>query len=581
MPELNLPAPGVTAGPGWASQLNAAITEINDEIETGRLSEPELSATIGEEVAASAGTLTVPIHAKRIITATGSSSMFSGQGGGTIFPQLVAERAGFDGFFRGGKGGIRGQHIMAWMGIRPAMLTVSGGEIPASGSVTVTTSYDAWHANTGYAGTLAGVPGTLEAFATNQWRFTRTTTGSAVAVTGPVAMIPSDYPQHQGDVALINVPKNDLMMMAGSDETVVAYALKVTREIYDWYGRGVARPMRLVLGHFVDAAGTNDAYKRRVLIYNAGLAREYGMEYIDTQGLVQSTRMWALSGVTPTGADTTAQENGTLPPSLQYDTMHMKYAGWSAWAWYVVERMRHLGWASTPAVNDIPVGGVGPLGIPIIELDPANVDAYDGGDITRWRSTGIMPVILDSKDDASGTFDWPTLLVKGGPDGGPVANFDAAAQQKIGVATYPYSLTQPMTYVFVVRVDAESGANARIISGVSPTFHGIRLSSDVLGFAATAVISSTVAPSGAWQIIVASFSGGTSGIRVGTTNVEGIPGTAVASNIVIGGQWGVAFSADAAFDGAVRVLRIIPGASSAHQRLVLARNVADEFMLTL
>ena len=47
MPELNLPTPGVTPGIGWASQLNAAITDINDEIE-GRLSEAELSATFGQ-----------------------------------------------------------------------------------------------------------------------------------------------------------------------------------------------------------------------------------------------------------------------------------------------------------------------------------------------------------------------------------------------------------------------------------------------------------------------------------------------------------------------------------------------------
>lgn len=45
MPELNLPIPEVTPGPEWASQLNEAITTINDEIDTGRLSEPELSAT--------------------------------------------------------------------------------------------------------------------------------------------------------------------------------------------------------------------------------------------------------------------------------------------------------------------------------------------------------------------------------------------------------------------------------------------------------------------------------------------------------------------------------------------------------
>ena len=44
MPELNLPIPEVTPGPEWASQLNEAITTINDEIETGRLSETELNA---------------------------------------------------------------------------------------------------------------------------------------------------------------------------------------------------------------------------------------------------------------------------------------------------------------------------------------------------------------------------------------------------------------------------------------------------------------------------------------------------------------------------------------------------------
>lgn len=51
MPELNLPTPGVTGGPGWASKLNAAITDINDEIETGRLSETELSAKQAQNIA--------------------------------------------------------------------------------------------------------------------------------------------------------------------------------------------------------------------------------------------------------------------------------------------------------------------------------------------------------------------------------------------------------------------------------------------------------------------------------------------------------------------------------------------------
>lgn len=53
MPELNLPTPGVTKGPEWASQLNAAIESVNtavdetsDVIATGRLSEAELTSLL-------------------------------------------------------------------------------------------------------------------------------------------------------------------------------------------------------------------------------------------------------------------------------------------------------------------------------------------------------------------------------------------------------------------------------------------------------------------------------------------------------------------------------------------------------
>ena len=34
MPELNLPTPGVTAGPGWALQLNEAIESVNSAVDT-------------------------------------------------------------------------------------------------------------------------------------------------------------------------------------------------------------------------------------------------------------------------------------------------------------------------------------------------------------------------------------------------------------------------------------------------------------------------------------------------------------------------------------------------------------------
>lgn len=46
MPDLDLPIPGVTPGPQWATKNNAALAALNEVIETGRLSEANLEAEL-------------------------------------------------------------------------------------------------------------------------------------------------------------------------------------------------------------------------------------------------------------------------------------------------------------------------------------------------------------------------------------------------------------------------------------------------------------------------------------------------------------------------------------------------------
>lgn len=75
MPEISLPTPGVTPGPGWAEGINTAIEAVNSSadatahtVNAGRLSETELNATIGNAVSgkADAGRVSLPQHISRL-----------------------------------------------------------------------------------------------------------------------------------------------------------------------------------------------------------------------------------------------------------------------------------------------------------------------------------------------------------------------------------------------------------------------------------------------------------------------------------------------------------------------------------
>lgn len=97
MPDITLPTPGPggTPGPAYAEMINTAIDSVNDVIETGRLSETELSATLGSEAAALGSPLSkallfppVPSYAgSRARTWKQSQGLYNGES-----PDLLALR---------------------------------------------------------------------------------------------------------------------------------------------------------------------------------------------------------------------------------------------------------------------------------------------------------------------------------------------------------------------------------------------------------------------------------------------------------------------------------------------------------
>lgn len=244
-------------------------------------------------------------------------------------------------YFPGGKGAEWAQHIAARMGAVPALLTVAGGTVPASGAVDVKASNVPVSANLkAYTGTLAGIPGKV-AFRVGSdpgtYAFTRTTAGTAVQVPDGTPFIP-DAASYRDAVTLLWMGKNNLGQ-TGADALVI----KLTDTCFDWLAPLATRC--LVLGHFVDGNTPADSLERRQIgaVNDAHRAR-YGRLFVDVSAYLTGNQVWTDTGITPTGQDLAAQAAGNKPPSLSSDNGHLNAAGYDAVTALLNTRLTELGW---------------------------------------------------------------------------------------------------------------------------------------------------------------------------------------------------------------------------------------------
>ena len=245
-------------------------------------------------------------------------------------------------YYNGGDAGVRAEHTLAQLGSHPALITIAGGSIPASGPVDVTASnVRASNLLKAFSGTLAGVAGTLSSTATSLV-FTRAADGAATAVPPGTPFLPSIGPQYRDAVNVLNIGKNDIGS-AGADTMII----EKTAEAFAWMSPLVKRIV--VMGHAVNRDTADDSPGRaQIMAVNAAFARAYGALYFDLQGYMTGPQIWIDSGVTPTADDLAAQARGNKPPSLSLDDLHFNAAGDAAVAKALRRFVVALGWYKEP-----------------------------------------------------------------------------------------------------------------------------------------------------------------------------------------------------------------------------------------
>lgn len=199
----------------------------------------------------------------------------------------------------------------AQIGAIPALLTVSGGAIPANGPVSVTSTNMPINSNLdAFSGTLAGVHGQLSWSTGSTGTFTRTTGGSVVSVPAGTPFIP-DAIQYRDKVIILESGKNDINGSRAAD-LILADTLTIAK----WFAPFV--PMTVVMGHFANASYTTT--QRQILaVLNQGIKDNFGGRAIDQQAWLTSASLWtqlAAEGVTPTTDDLADQAAGDVPRQL-------------------------------------------------------------------------------------------------------------------------------------------------------------------------------------------------------------------------------------------------------------------------
>lgn len=253
--------------------------------------------------------------------------------------EIAAEMGGLGvSYYNGGDAGVLASHTLAQMGARPALLTVVGGQIPASGPVSVTASnMTASNQMRTFAGTLAGVHGSLSSTQT-ELTFTRSAGGEVVAVSSDTPFLPTVGPQYRDAINLLNIGKNDIYNV-----DLAPLVVAKTAEAFA-YSRPFFR-RNVVVGHFVNRDSPDvSPIRTRVIEINASYAAQYGPLYFDLQAYVTGQQVWVDAGLTPTADDLSHQLRGNKPPSLSLDDGHLNAAGDSAVAKALRRFVVNLGW---------------------------------------------------------------------------------------------------------------------------------------------------------------------------------------------------------------------------------------------
>ncbi|WOH20119.1 hypothetical protein IRJ34_07285 [Paenarthrobacter sp. GOM3] len=274
----------------------------------------------------------VPVVGSRVAFDAKGDSLTFGGGQGETWLTSEAWPARMATLFPGitvtnnGRSGDTTDEVMVRAGIHQLYFTVTGGSIPASGAVGVVTKFNAYiPRDRVYAGSLAGVPGTLAfTFSTNSWTFTRTSSGAAVPVAGSTLFVSGQNLTKTTPFSFF-AGRNDIdFLVTGLEGDIAEHIIANHKKVYDSLPAGEKRV--LFFGVTLRATETQGtAGYDRVWAINARMKQLFpGNYYCLMDYLID--RAFTDAGVTPTAADQAAIAKREAPPSLFIagDTTHFQ-----------------------------------------------------------------------------------------------------------------------------------------------------------------------------------------------------------------------------------------------------------------
>jgi len=257
-------------------------------------------------------------------------------------------------------GGETSITIAARQGGSPFSFLPSGGAIPASGAVDVVLSnasgVDGWpllQGATTYVGKLitgsTTIPGTFSIIrdtgatqyvhsALDRYQFTRTTTGSSIAMTRPAPFYLDVAEPTRDDIVIYWAGRNSI---ADPDQIMADIQAMILRQ-------STVHKRYLVLGELNSTTETTTPATTNgtnVLNINNRYRQTFGRRYIDLRGYLINYGL-SDAAITPTTQDNTDIAAGTVPTSLRAtsDTLHLNTAGSTIVASLIKLRLQELGW---------------------------------------------------------------------------------------------------------------------------------------------------------------------------------------------------------------------------------------------
>lgn len=211
-------------------------------------------------------------------------------------------------------GGQTATQIAARMNAVPILVTLSGGVIPASGTVAVTEkSVNVLSGSGSYSGSLkgwlAGIEGTMTTDAGGNWSFVRAAPGPAVTV-GANTRFTSAWGHYlRGHTAWLWMGRNG----AQAGRTIVGDIAAAVASL----GHS-----RFLVGGVLPSTADSGAVLAQFNALNGQLASTYGPRFVDLPALL----MAAADGSPEDASDVAA---GFVPRSLRSDHLHLNDAGYA------------------------------------------------------------------------------------------------------------------------------------------------------------------------------------------------------------------------------------------------------------